>query len=39
MSRVRTNMRVTGSCHSGYYMRGRLLPRSLSDDHLLVLCI
>jgi hypothetical protein len=30
---------MTGSRDSGYYMRGRLLRRSLCDVHLLVLCI
>ncbi len=30
---------MTRSRESGYYMRGRPLPRSLCDVHLLVLCI
>jgi hypothetical protein len=34
------DMTMTGSRDSGgYYMPGRLLPRSPSDGHLLVLCI
>ena len=32
-------MRVTGSHHSGYYMRGRLLLRPLCDDPVRVLYI
>ncbi len=38
-------MRVSTSCsrysdhHTGYHMRGILLPRSLCDGLLLVLCI
>jgi hypothetical protein len=30
---------MTGSRDSGYYKRGRLLPRLLSDGNLRVLCI
>jgi hypothetical protein len=32
-------MSMIGSRYSGCYMRGRPLPRSLCDGHLLVLCI
>jgi hypothetical protein len=32
-------MSMTHSCESDCYMRGKPLPRSLCDVHLLVLCI
>lgn len=37
--RMRTRTWVTGSRYCGYHMRDRLLPRSLCDGLLLVLCI